>query len=113
MTEENHNVEVKEEKCNCFCHSKGFRKFLVVALGSFVGVFCALSLFAALHKPPMMVPTCPCGCQMMMRHHYGHHFDRGEFKKFHKHHMMKDRFDRPMLHRDMEGPGPAQPPVQR
>ncbi len=117
MSDENHNVEVKEEKCNCFCHSKGFRKFLVIALGSFVGVFCALSLFAALHKPPMMVPPCPCGCQQMVRPFYGPQFDRGDFKKFHKHHMRHmDKAgipDRPMPRRGMEGPGPVQPPVQR
>ena len=116
MSDENHNVEVKEEKCNCFCHSKGFRKFLVVALGSFVGVFCALSLFAALHKPPMMMP-CPCGCQFMMRPGFAQHFDRGDFRKFHKHHMKHmDKFgrpDSPMPPRGMEGPGPVQPPVQR
>ena len=80
MTEENkiQNVETKE----CFCKSKSFRKFLITALGSFVGVFCALSLFAALHKPP--VPPCPC-VKMMMRppmhrmHHYQgyHRFEKG------------------------------------
>lgn len=87
MSNENYNVEVKEEKCNCFCHSKGFRKFLIVATGSFVGVFLALSLFAAVHKPPMMMP-CPCGCQqVMMKHHHCHHFDRvdrGPRGDFHK-----------------------------
>ena len=41
-------IKIEEEKnCNCFCHSKGFRKFLVVAAGTFVGVYLALSLFAA------------------------------------------------------------------
>ena len=80
MTDENKNVEVKHE---CFCKSKWFRKFMVTTLGSFVGVFCALSLFAALHKPPM--PPCPFGPKMMMRppmhchhhmnHHKGHHAD--------------------------------------
>lgn len=63
MTDEN-KIETKEE-CKCFCQSKGFRKFVVIATGTFVGVFCALSLFAALHKPPM--PPCPCGVQPMMR----------------------------------------------
>ena len=38
----------ENRECKCLCHSKAFKKFLVVALGSFVGVFCALSLFAAL-----------------------------------------------------------------
>ena len=75
MTEEIKTIEVKNE---CFCQSKGFRKFLTVALGSFVGVFCALSLFAALHKPPM--PPCPFAHGSMMRppmhchyHHFNHH----------------------------------------
>ena len=87
------NNEEKETKC--FCQSKGFRKFLVVALGSFVGVFCALSLFAALHKPPMM-PPAPVpffgqgGCPCRMIHQHKHHFesaprgDRGNFQKFNK-----------------------------
>lgn len=81
MSNENYTVEVREDKC--FCKSKGFKKFLINALGSFVGVFLALSLFAALHKPPMPMPMpCPCGCQggyhhVMMRHHHNHHFDRG------------------------------------
>ena len=95
MSEEN-NVEVREEKCNCFCHSKGFRKFLVVALGSFVGVFCALSLFAALHKPPVPAPM-PFGGPMMRppMHRPCHcdRFDRGPRGDFHKK-MMPDRLDR-------------------
>ena len=65
MTEEIKNVDVKEEKCNCICQSKGFRKFLIVAGGTFVGVFCALSLFAALHKPPMMMHPAHFGGHMM------------------------------------------------
>lgn len=52
MAEEN-KTEIQTETCNCICKTKGFRNFIVVATGSFVGVFCALSLFAALHKPPM------------------------------------------------------------
>lgn len=83
-------VETKEE-CKCFCHSKGFRKFLVVATGTFVGVFCALSLFAALHKPPM--PPCPCGAYPMMRPPmaHPHHFDKGPRGDFHK---MKKEFSK-------------------
>ncbi|MBQ8847420.1 MAG: hypothetical protein IJ003_00575 [Candidatus Gastranaerophilales bacterium] len=60
----------------CFCKSKGFRSFLVVSLGSFVGVFCALSLFAALHKPPMM-----------------HHGFGPKFHHYHHHAMMKHHKD--------------------
>ena len=87
MTEE---IKTTEEK-TCFCQSKGFRKFLTIALGTFVGVYCALSLFAALHRPPMMPPMGPYGfhrggCPMQMMHHK-HHFDkigrpdRGDFQK--------------------------------
>lgn len=49
------NTENNQEN-KCLCQSKGFRKFLTVALGTFVGVYCALSLFAAVHRPPMMPP---------------------------------------------------------
>ena len=91
MSDEIKETEVKE--CNCFCHSKEFRKFLTIALGTFVGVFCALSLFAALQKPPMVIPAhhppfaaAPCPC-----HRIGH-FDKGDrFEKrdFHKMKMVK------------------------
>ena len=85
MSDEIKNVEEKETKC--FCQSKGFRKFLTIALGTFVGVYCALSLFAALHRPPMFRPMpyggmrgCPV---QMMHHHYvkGDRFDKGRFHK--------------------------------
>ncbi len=86
-----------EKKDECVCKSKGFRKFLVIALGSFVGVFCALSLFCALHKPPMMIPmpygqggygmthcNCPCHKIMMkkmMKHHMKAKFKGNENQK--------------------------------
>ena len=88
MTDENKVVEVKQE---CFCQSKWFKNFLTTAVGTFVGVFCALSLFAALHKPP--VPPCPFAKGPMMRpamhcHHHYAKFDRGHrghfYKKFEK-----------------------------
>lgn len=82
MNEEN-KIEVKTENCNCFCKTEGFRNFLVIALGSFVGVFSALSLFAALHKPPMIkhIPygiKRPCHCQMYHFHKGG---PRGDFHR--------------------------------
>lgn len=74
--------ETKKEECNCFCKSEGFRNFIVVATGTFVGVFCAISLFAALHKPPKFIPMQPrmmqpyaiqnihgCPIQDMQRYH--------------------------------------------
>lgn len=77
------NEKAEKETCNCFCKSEGFRKFIVVALGSFTGVFCAISLFFALHKPPMMPPMYPmmqppvqiqqfarpCKCECQKPHH--------------------------------------------
>lgn len=84
MSNENHNVEVKEEKC--LCHSKWFKKFLITTFGTFFGVLFALCLFTALHKPAMP-PACPCGCPMMRAMMYHHHkFDRGCVKgeDFHK-----------------------------
>lgn len=69
--------EIKHEEC--FCKSKGFRSFLVVSLGTFTGVFCAISLFAALHKPPMpMVPLMHPNMMQPPIHQMtgGHPFDR-------------------------------------
>lgn len=92
MTEENKGVN-EEVKNTCFCQSKGFRKFLTIALGTFVGVFCALSLFAALHKPPM--PPCPFAHGPMMRpamhsqQYYGH--PRIPGSEFQGKKIMKDR----------------------
>lgn len=87
MTDENKIVETKEEKC--LCQSKSFKKFLIVTGGTFVGVFLALSLFAALHKPPMPpMPMNPYafgpGPQMVRPCHCHHHFDRGHRGDFHK-----------------------------
>ena len=77
MSEEN-----KIETHECLCQKKGFRKFLIVAGGTFVGAFLALSLFATLNKPPMPMPCpCPCAGQQMM----GHQFDRRP--NFHKKHI--------------------------
>ncbi|MBQ7764807.1 hypothetical protein IJ384_05525 [bacterium] len=92
MSDEN-KIEKVEVKHECFCQSKWFRKFLTVALGTFVGVFCALSLFSALNKPQM--PPCPFAKGPMMRpamhccHYHSHHYKpRGDF--YHKK-VMKDR----------------------
>ena len=99
MTEEFKTVGVNEGvnegvKNECFCQSKWFRKFLVKALAVFVGTYCALSLFAALHKPP--VPPCPFGHGPMMRpamHCHHHHFNKHRMHKgeFYQKKIMKDR----------------------
>ena len=69
-------IKNTEEKRTCFCQSKGFKKFLIVTCGTFVGVFLALSLFAAVNKPPMPCP-CPCGCHKMARPDVNRHFEKG------------------------------------
>ena len=93
MTEEI-NQEIKEErKCTCICCSEGFRDFLKIALGSFVGVFLALTLFAALHKPPM--PPCHGGFMMPPRGiHHMQRFDRGPRGDFQKFKMERRNFEK-------------------
>lgn len=95
MTDE--NKIVVEEKHECLCQKKWFRKFLVIASGTFVGAFLALSLFAALNKPPMPMPCpapCPCHHQMVRPDFAPQHFDRGHRGDFHK--KFDKRADRPM-----------------
>ena len=90
MSDEN-KFEKKEIKQECFCQSKWFRKFLTTALGTFVGVFCALSLFAALNKPPQ----CPYAKGPIMRPPMHSHYHFNEYRKhrgdFNHKKMMNDR----------------------
>ena len=73
----------EEEKCEtkCFCQNKTFRKIIVISLGTFIGVYSALSLFAAIHKPPMIRP-CPIGfgeqtpIAVPYHHNHNHHFKK-------------------------------------
>ena len=77
-----HDENNHEHDEKCFCKSKGFKKFLTIALGTFVGVYCALCLFSALHKPPMIMgpqggfggaPIArPCPCKTMHHYHIKH-----------------------------------------
>ena len=102
MNEENKIVEVKQE---CFCKSDWFKKFLTKTLAVFIGTFSALSLFAALHKPPMIKPVPygfkrPCHCQM--HHFYGHRGPRGDF-----HRKMEKRDFQKIEKRDFEQKAPA------
>ena len=55
MADENKCTEEKKHGCVIECEC--LRKFLIVALGTFVGVYLALSLFALVHRPQM-----PCAC---------------------------------------------------
>ena len=45
--------EKLEKECKCAEVKKCAKKVLVIALGTFIGFYGALSLFAATHKPPM------------------------------------------------------------
>lgn len=99
MSDENKNLEVqgtKEEK-KCICQSEEFKKFLIVAFGSFVGVFLALSLFAALHKPPMPIVPHHFGPRPAIEHQFRGDFDGPKAHKFHKHKGPKAH----KMHRDM------------
>lgn len=105
MSEEN-KIEVKEETCKCFCKSEWFKKFLTKTLAVFIGTFSALSLFAALHKPPMIkhVPygmNRPCHCQM---HHFYKGGPRGDFHRK----MMKRDFQR-FERKDFDQKPPVRP----
>ena len=91
MTEE---IKLETKECKCICQSQAFKNIVTIATGSFIGVFCALSLFAALHKPPMPVP-CPFkGMPMepviLQPHHYeryaGHFHPQKDFHQKFKHH---------------------------
>ena len=90
MSEENKVIQEKE----CFCQNKYAKKFATVALGTFVGGFCAISLFAALNKPPMIVPMNPmmfggAPYHKMMMNHHKHNCDCPCHKK-----MMKKHFEK-------------------
>ena len=69
MTEEVKNAEVKQE---CFC-KKRLNDVIVVALGTFIGVYCALNLFTALHRPNIPCPMMGYGMHpgMMMHNQMG------------------------------------------
>lgn len=88
MTEEVKNEEIKQEiQHECFCR-KRLKDVFVIALGSFIGVYCALSLFSAIHRPRFNPP--PMYQYGMQYHHrifpqdmmkYNKHY-HGNFEKF-------------------------------
>ena len=84
MTEELKNAEVQHE---CFCQKRA-KDVLVVAFGSFIGVFCALSLFAALHRPP-----CPMMMNPYMHHPMMFHQMQPDFPPMGKFKHDKHKFD--------------------
>ncbi len=76
MTEEQNQEKREQQYCKCICHNEFFQRTVAVAIGSFVGVFCAISLFTALHKPPMPCPIRPMHPQMRPPIEHRGHFDR-------------------------------------
>ena len=112
MTDENKNVEPQETEkgccCNCGCPTELFKKFLVVALGSFVGVFLAMSLFVTLNRPPMPMPGHHPGMMPPPPPHHHmkpappHHFGEGPVGV----EIHKEPPHRPDVHREMERPRP-------
>lgn len=63
---------------------------LTTALGTFIGVYCALCLFTALHRPPMLPPCAGFGgfnpgpravvqCPYKHRHHFYKEHRAGNF----------------------------------
>ena len=80
MTEQIKNEEIKQE---CYCRKRA-KDILTIAIGSFVGVYCALSLFTALHRPHFSpYPMFPMMQQGMMMHGgMGHHRFPPTNKKF-------------------------------
>ena len=86
MSEINENEikeqEVKAEKKDCPC-KKFLKKTAVIALGTFIGVYSGLSLFAVTHKPKFKKFDVPTHYQMPYGgYHHGHH---GHHMKHHKH----------------------------
>lgn len=82
----------EEKETKCICQNETVRKVFVIAIGTFIGAYAALSLFAATHRPPMMRP-CPMGYGMQppvaapCPFHRHHHFDKkfiGDKAKFYK-----------------------------
>ena len=81
--------EVKTEKSECSCKvckacKEVAKKVLVIALGTCIGVYSGLSLFAVTHKPKFKKFNAPMSYQMPYHGHNnmkGHkHFHGGEFK---------------------------------
>jgi len=91
MSDELKQQETENKECKCVLKSEFFKKVLTIAIGTFVGVYCALSLFAAVHRPPMMPPHAfgphggfrnGCPCKMIHHHHFNkaHRPDKGVFQ---------------------------------
>ena len=81
----------EKQETKCICQNETFRKIMIIALGTFIGVYGALSLFAATHRPPM--PPCRMGfgapapvvapCPFHRHQHFNKHIkgDKQDFQK--------------------------------
>ena len=74
--------EEKQVKEECCC-KKALKKIIIIALGVFIGAFCALSFFDNLNRPkiPFMYGFIP---EMQMPYKFHHHGDCKCHKKFMK-----------------------------
>ena len=97
--EEIKDVEQEKKECNCeFCRVA--KKVLTIAIGTFIGFYCAMSLFYLMHRPTVM---CPCH---KFKKPYGiERFEhRGKFQGEH----MKMKGEKPFKPMQM----PAKPEVE-
>lgn len=72
--------ENEKKECKCICQSEAVRKIAVIAVGTFIGVFCSLSLFSALNRPHFVPHHHFCPCQMHQFHQMPPKFHKGDFK---------------------------------
>lgn len=111
---ENETLNKTDDK-KCFCKNGFVKKTAVIALGSFIGVYAALGLFALTHKPPVhkfqpaMEHFAPAGCHCKC--HKGHH--QGQFKGEKQHqgqHFRGEQKGPDALNKNIDG---KKPPVQK
>lgn len=92
MSEENTKIEITKES-GCAIQCECFKKFLIVAAGTFVGVYLALSLHGFVNKPVM--PNCPFQPPVIKQEFqipYGYQFDNhrpDHFQHKFRHHSPK------------------------
>lgn len=93
-------IKAKKNECPCkicaACKEIG-KKVLVIALGTFIGVYGSLSLFAATHKPKFKKFNVPMHYQMP---YHGHH----HMMKGHKHFNDNFKGDCKCMHKDFKAP---------
>ena len=104
VKEQETNVEKKECPCKiCAACKEVGKKVLVIALGTFIGVYGSLSLFAVTHKPKFKKFNAPMHYQMPHHGHHhmmGHKHFNGDFKGGPEHF----KGDCKCMHKDFKAP---------